>query len=68
VSTPKEAVNALRDDVVRALAAPDVKQKLAAQGAEPSNFAPEEFVRFLKEDTRSSTRHRLDAAALSKIK
>lgn len=53
--TPKEAVNALRDDVVRALAAPDVREKLAAQGAEPSNFTPEEFARFLKEDTRRWT-------------
>jgi len=53
--TPKEAVNALRDDIVRALAAPDVREKLAAQGAEPSNFTPEEFARFLKEDTRRWT-------------
>jgi tripartite-type tricarboxylate transporter receptor subunit TctC len=53
--TPKEAINALRDDVVRALAAPDVREKLAAQGAEPSNFTPEEFARFLKEDTRRWT-------------
>ena len=49
--TPKEAVNTLRDEVVRALAAPDVREKLAATGAEPSNFTPEEFARFLKEDT-----------------
>jgi tripartite-type tricarboxylate transporter receptor subunit TctC len=53
--TPKGAINALRDDVVRALAAPDVREKLAAQGAEPSNFTPEEFARFLKEDTRRWT-------------
>ena len=53
--TPKEAINALREDVVRALAAPDVREKLAAQGAEPSNFTPEEFARFLKEDTRRWT-------------
>jgi tripartite-type tricarboxylate transporter receptor subunit TctC len=53
--TPKEAINTLREDVVRALAAPDVKEKLAAQGAEPSNFTPGEFARFLKEDTRRWT-------------
>jgi tripartite-type tricarboxylate transporter receptor subunit TctC len=51
----RAAVNALRDDVVRALAAPDVREKLAAQGAEPSSFTPEEFARFLKEDTRRWT-------------
>jgi tripartite-type tricarboxylate transporter receptor subunit TctC len=53
--TPKEAINTLRDDVVRALAAPDVREKLAVQGAEPSSFTPEEFARFLKEDTRRWT-------------
>src|SRR5207249_2140098 len=41
--------------VVRALAAPDVREKLAAQGAEPSNFTPDEFARFLREDTRRWT-------------
>jgi tripartite-type tricarboxylate transporter receptor subunit TctC len=53
--TPKEIVDALREDVVRALASPDVRERLAAQGAEPSNFTPEEFARFLKEDTRRWT-------------
>jgi tripartite-type tricarboxylate transporter receptor subunit TctC len=53
--TPKELVGALREDVVRALAAPDVRERLAAQGAEPSNFTPEEFARFLKEDTQRWT-------------
>jgi tripartite-type tricarboxylate transporter receptor subunit TctC len=53
--TPKEVVDALREDVVRALASPDVRERLAAQGAEPSNFTPEEFARFLKEDTRRWT-------------
>ncbi len=53
--TPKEAIDTLREDVVRALAAPDVREKLAAQGAEPSNFTSEEFARFLKEDTRRWT-------------
>jgi tripartite-type tricarboxylate transporter receptor subunit TctC len=53
--TPKQVINTLRDDVVRALAAPDVREKLAVQGAEPSNFTPEEFARFLREDTRRWT-------------
>jgi tripartite-type tricarboxylate transporter receptor subunit TctC len=50
--TPREVVDALYRDVARALASPDVREKLAAQGAEPSNFTPEEFARFLKEDTQ----------------
>jgi len=50
--TPKEIIDALYRDVQRALAAPDVREKLAAQGAEPSTLTPEEFSRFLAEDTR----------------
>src|SRR5262245_12760813 len=50
--TPKDAVDSLYRDVQRAIASPDVREKLAAQGAEPSGFTPEEFARFLKEDTR----------------
>jgi len=44
--TPKETIDALRDVVVLALAAPDVREKLIATGAEPSNFTPEEFAWF----------------------
>ena len=50
--TPKEVVDALYRDVQRAIASPDVREKLAAQGAEPSKLTPEEFSRFLAEDTR----------------
>ena len=53
--TPKEIIDALYRDVQRALAAPDVREKLAAQGAEPSTLTPEEFSRFLAEDTRRWT-------------
>jgi len=53
--TPREIVDALQRDVQRALASPDVREKLAAQGAEPSNYTPDEFARFLKEDTRRWT-------------
>jgi tripartite-type tricarboxylate transporter receptor subunit TctC len=49
--TPRAAIDALRDDVVRAMAAPDVRAKLAAQGAQPSSFTPEQFAAFLKEET-----------------
>lgn len=49
--TPKAAIATLREDVMRALVAPDVREKLIATGAEPSNFTSEEFARFLKDDT-----------------
>jgi tripartite-type tricarboxylate transporter receptor subunit TctC len=50
--TPAAFMKTLRDDVVRATSAPDVREKLAAQGAEPSSFTPEEFQAFLKDETR----------------
>jgi tripartite-type tricarboxylate transporter receptor subunit TctC len=53
--TPREIVDALYRDVQRAIASPDVREKLAAQGAEPSTLTPEEFSRFLAEDTRRWT-------------
>jgi len=53
--TPKAAMDALRDDVVRAMATPDVRAKLAAQGAEPSTFTPGQFAAFLEDETRRWT-------------
>jgi tripartite-type tricarboxylate transporter receptor subunit TctC len=53
--TPQAAIDALRDDVVRAMASPEVREKLAAQGAEPSSFTPEQFAAFLREETRRWT-------------
>jgi tripartite-type tricarboxylate transporter receptor subunit TctC len=53
--TPREVIDAMYRDVQRAIASPDVRDKLAAQGAEPSNLTPEEFARFLKDDTRRWT-------------
>jgi tripartite-type tricarboxylate transporter receptor subunit TctC len=50
--TPNEFIQTLREDVQRALSAPDVREKLASQGAEPANMSSEEFARFVREDTR----------------
>jgi tripartite-type tricarboxylate transporter receptor subunit TctC len=50
--TPSEFIQTLREDVARALTAPDVRDKLAAQGAEPATLNTEEFARFVREDTR----------------
>ncbi len=54
-ATPKAAIDGLRDDVVRAMAAPDLREKLAAQGAEPSSFTPAQFAAFLRSETRRWT-------------
>lgn len=53
--TSKEFIQTLHDDVIKAVNSPDVRDRLAAQGAEPSNFSSEDFVRFLKDDTRRWT-------------
>jgi len=53
--TPKALIDTLRNEVVQATAAPEVREKLAAQGAEPSSFTPEQFAAFLKDETRRWT-------------
>ena len=47
-NTPKEAVARLHDEFVRALALPDVKEKLANLGIEPVGNKPEEFAAYIK--------------------
>jgi len=53
--TPRAAIDALRDDVVRAMSAPDVQQRLAAQGAQPSPFTAEQLAAFMRDETRRWT-------------
>lgn len=53
--TPKEVVSYLHREVVKALAAPDVRERLLAQGSEPSGIAPEEFDAVVREDVRRWT-------------
>ena len=49
--TPKEMMETLHKDVMRAVAAPDVKEKLLLQGAEASTFSMQEFSDFVKTET-----------------
>ena len=53
--TPRAAIDSLRDDVVRAMSAPDVQQRLSAQGALPSPFTAAEFAAFMSDETRRWT-------------
>jgi tripartite-type tricarboxylate transporter receptor subunit TctC len=46
--TPKEIVNALNAAIAKALAAPDVRDRLTAQGAEPRTSTPQEFDSYIK--------------------
>jgi len=49
-ATPRPIVNRLHDGIVRALAQPDVKERLAAMGAEPVGDTPEQFGAFVKSE------------------
>jgi tripartite-type tricarboxylate transporter receptor subunit TctC len=53
--TPKEAIEYIHREVVKALASPDLKERLAAQGAEPSGITPQEMGKLLVEDTKRWT-------------
>lgn len=46
--TPKEIVNALNAEIGKALASPDVRERLAAQGAEPRTSTPQEFASYIQ--------------------
>ena len=46
-ATSPAIVQRLRDEVAKALASPDVREKLAGLGVEPSGMQPAEFTRFL---------------------
>lgn len=47
-STPKEIVNALNAEIGKAVAAPDVRERLAAQGAEARASTPQEFAGYIQ--------------------
>jgi tripartite-type tricarboxylate transporter receptor subunit TctC len=48
--TPKEIVDQLSSEIVRIMALPQMRERLAAQGLEPSGSTPEEFAEYLKSE------------------
>jgi tripartite-type tricarboxylate transporter receptor subunit TctC len=48
--TPREVLNRLNAEIQKALAAPDMQERLAKLGAEPLLMSPEQFDYFLKEE------------------
>ena len=48
--TPRPVVDKLNRETVKALEAPDVREKLLAQGAEPMPGTPEAFAAFMQEE------------------
>lgn len=55
-ATPRELVAKISADANKALADPDVKQKMLAAGAESSGDTPEEFARFVRSEMDKWTR------------
>lgn len=49
-ATPREVVKALGDATARAARAPDTRQRLVDQGADPVGNSPEEFAKLLREE------------------
>lgn len=54
--TPQEMISTLHKDVMNAVAAADVNDKLLLQGAEASTFSTQEFAEFVKNETRLWTK------------
>ena len=48
--TPKEIVTRLNADLVRILHAPDMKERLIADGTDPVASSPDEFARYIKSE------------------
>ena len=48
--TPAAVIAGISGDLTRALAAPDVREKLAKVGAEPMTMAPDDFARFARSE------------------
>jgi tripartite-type tricarboxylate transporter receptor subunit TctC len=48
--TPKEIVNRLHDDIVKALNTPALKKSMQAQGAEPVGDTPEQFAEHIRNE------------------
>jgi tripartite-type tricarboxylate transporter receptor subunit TctC len=56
VATPRELVMRLNADLARTMAAPDIRDRLAGEGAEPTVSSPEQFAAFIKADIAQWTK------------
>ena len=54
--TPAEVVDKLAKDLARALAAPDVRDRLAKHGADPMSMTQPEFARFVVSESENAAR------------
>ena len=49
--TPPEVISKIHGVIAQALQQPEVREKLAAQGGEPSGMSPQVFAKFLQAET-----------------
>jgi tripartite-type tricarboxylate transporter receptor subunit TctC len=49
-ATPKEIITRLNTEIVKAIARPDVAERLSGEGAEPATSTPERFGAFIKSE------------------
>jgi tripartite-type tricarboxylate transporter receptor subunit TctC len=52
--TPRDIVNRLHDEVVKALNTPEVKERFAALGADAWTLSPEQFDAYIKDEIKSN--------------
>ena len=52
--TPKDIVARLYQETARTLQDPDVREKMAKQGAEPMMFTPEQFEKYIRDEISSN--------------
>jgi tripartite-type tricarboxylate transporter receptor subunit TctC len=52
--TPRDIVNRLHDEVVKALANPDVKERFLGLGADAWTLSPEQFDAYIKEEIKTN--------------
>ena len=52
--TPRDVVNRLHDEVVKALATPEVKERFLKLGADAWTLKPEQFDAYIKEEIKSN--------------
>ncbi len=52
--TPRDIVNRLHDEVVKALATPEVKERFATLGADAWTLKPEQFDAYLRDEIKSN--------------
>lgn len=50
-NTPVEIINRLNREIIAALAAPDIRERALAAGAEPFTSTPQEFAAMIREET-----------------